>query len=326
MPISIVCSSCHQKLKAPEAAAGRTLRCPKCDLFVSIPIPFINDDHSEGVSSVPTEFHRSQTTEIGSPQEVGVDLLRLHNNKRLRQSSKKESILSQKLILWAMNGVTGLLVLAAVCLLVVGWPKFIPASPAQTEEPNRVAVVRPLPSLAEQRKDPVIRVPAAPINQPRTVTPLVQDTEREMANWLLSRRAHLAVHVYDSHTQTYVEYKTLITSQSQVPQQPFRIHIVALHRQQVTFSDVERVSQLPFLESVVFDNTNVTDQCMKVLAKNARKLWRVSLQFTPITDVGIDALKELPSLREILIVRTRVTPQGVARFKAALPNCHVVGP
>lgn len=37
MSISIVCPSCQQKLKAPDAGAGRKLKCPKCGKSISIP-------------------------------------------------------------------------------------------------------------------------------------------------------------------------------------------------------------------------------------------------------------------------------------------------
>src|SRR4029077_19974431 len=36
MPISIACS-CGAKLRAPDAAAGKTVACPKCKARVSVP-------------------------------------------------------------------------------------------------------------------------------------------------------------------------------------------------------------------------------------------------------------------------------------------------
>jgi hypothetical protein len=37
MPIQLSCPSCAASIKAPDAAAGKTARCPKCK--VPIPIP-----------------------------------------------------------------------------------------------------------------------------------------------------------------------------------------------------------------------------------------------------------------------------------------------
>ncbi len=37
MPIAIVCSSCRGKFKAPDNAAGRTVKCPKCGSAIDVP-------------------------------------------------------------------------------------------------------------------------------------------------------------------------------------------------------------------------------------------------------------------------------------------------
>jgi RsiW-degrading membrane proteinase PrsW (M82 family) len=39
MPISFSCPNCGRKLKAPEAAAGKTLPCPSCRTVVTVPAP-----------------------------------------------------------------------------------------------------------------------------------------------------------------------------------------------------------------------------------------------------------------------------------------------
>src|SRR4051794_19472270 len=38
MPISLTCPACGARLKAPDHAAGRTLRCPKCQGAVAVPV------------------------------------------------------------------------------------------------------------------------------------------------------------------------------------------------------------------------------------------------------------------------------------------------
>jgi hypothetical protein len=42
MPISVVCPSCSAKIKAPDAAAGKRLPCPKCKQ------PFVVETRAEG--------------------------------------------------------------------------------------------------------------------------------------------------------------------------------------------------------------------------------------------------------------------------------------
>lgn len=39
MPIAVVCPSCDSRLNAPEAAAGKTVKCPKCKAPMVIPTP-----------------------------------------------------------------------------------------------------------------------------------------------------------------------------------------------------------------------------------------------------------------------------------------------
>jgi len=38
MPISVTCGSCSTKLKAPESAAGRKVKCPKCGTLAPVPV------------------------------------------------------------------------------------------------------------------------------------------------------------------------------------------------------------------------------------------------------------------------------------------------
>ena len=37
MPIPVVCAECKSRLNAPDAAAGKTLRCPKCQMALVVP-------------------------------------------------------------------------------------------------------------------------------------------------------------------------------------------------------------------------------------------------------------------------------------------------
>ena len=39
MPIPLVCDACHVKLNAPDAAAGKRVKCPKCGKLLEIPNP-----------------------------------------------------------------------------------------------------------------------------------------------------------------------------------------------------------------------------------------------------------------------------------------------
>ncbi len=38
MPLQVTCSSCNAKLKAPDTAAGKKTKCPKCQAVISVPL------------------------------------------------------------------------------------------------------------------------------------------------------------------------------------------------------------------------------------------------------------------------------------------------
>src|SRR5262245_11675410 len=44
MPISVVCPSCSAKLGAPDAAAGKKVKCPKCQGSIVVPAPKAKPD------------------------------------------------------------------------------------------------------------------------------------------------------------------------------------------------------------------------------------------------------------------------------------------
>ncbi len=44
MPIAVICPSCDARLNAPDAAAGKTVKCPKCKASMTIPTPDAESD------------------------------------------------------------------------------------------------------------------------------------------------------------------------------------------------------------------------------------------------------------------------------------------
>ena len=44
---------------------------------------------------------------------------------------------------------------------------------------------------------------------------------------------------------------------------------------------------------------------------------------SPLTNAGLDHLARLPNLKELRLLRTKITPTGLARFRAAPPECQV---
>ncbi len=71
------------------------------------------------------------------------------------------------------------------------------------------------------------------------------------------------------------------------------------------------------------DGTQITDAGLVHLQRIPKLTSYVGLSNTSITDEGIDALSQLKKVRQINLTATKVTAQGVARLKAALPKCQI---
>jgi hypothetical protein len=64
MSIPVACATCGVKLKAPDAAAGRTLKCPQCRTAVVVPSPG-PDKSAEAVQTTsPVEYVEAELAEV----------------------------------------------------------------------------------------------------------------------------------------------------------------------------------------------------------------------------------------------------------------------
>lgn len=82
---------------------------------------------------------------------------------------------------------------------------------------------------------------------------------------------------------------------------------------------LERLTSLQRLE---LNGTPVDDAGLRHLA-TLRQLECLYLNGTSISDAGLKTLHSLANLKELHLEQTRVTPEGVARVRSALPACRV---
>jgi hypothetical protein len=56
---------------------------------------------------------------------------------------------------------------------------------------------------------------------------------------------------------------------------------------------------------------------------NLKSLKYLAIKRTAVSDASIEYLSQLKSIKELYIAETRITPAGVARLRAALPNYNI---
>lgn len=91
---------------------------------------------------------------------------------------------------------------------------------------------------------------------------------------------------------------------------------------QITDASLPIVRRLRSLTRLGLGNTRITDAGARNLRGLTQLFW-LDLSGTQISDIGLLYCHSLSHLGEINLERTAVTPAGIARFRAALPNCVI---
>ena len=94
-----------------------------------------------------------------------------------------------------------------------------------------------------------------------------------------------------------------------------------------TFADTDDLAvleKLPKLQRLSLAYAPKVDDTAAPVLRGLRQLESLQLTATNIGDTTLDALIESKALRKLLVGGTRVTPEGMARFRSARPDCKLI--
>jgi phage FluMu protein Com len=107
MPVPIRCPSCATVSTAPDAAAGKKVKCPKCKQVLILPAP------SHAVAPIPPAVPRKPTLDsLGVVEDAPLDSLDVVEKGR-------SSATARRWLWWAVGGVSVALLVAGVVIIGV---------------------------------------------------------------------------------------------------------------------------------------------------------------------------------------------------------------
>ena len=101
-----------------------------------------------------------------------------------------------------------------------------------------------------------------------------------------------------------------------------QVVMLKLSGQPVNDEDVRKVANFKKLTRLNLENTNITDVAL-VHLKNLPNLEVLNLYGTNITDKGIESLTNCTNLKMVYLWQTKVTPEKINKLKKALPPLKV---
>lgn len=101
-----------------------------------------------------------------------------------------------------------------------------------------------------------------------------------------------------------------------------QVVMLKLSGQPVNDEDVRKVAGFKKLTRLNLENTNITDAAL-VHLKNLQNLEVLNLYGTNVTDKGIESLTNCTNLKVVYLWKTKVTPEKIKQLKKALPQLKV---
>ncbi len=104
--------------------------------------------------------------------------------------------------------------------------------------------------------------------------------------------------------------------------------LVDMHGMAISDEMLQQLTKVGYITEINFSKSTITDEQLATITNPAVGgfLMKVDLSKTAITDAGLDNLKDLRILGTLILTDTKVTPDGVARFRKMRTEDPRIGP
>ncbi len=149
MPIKITCKACNAVLRAPDTAAGKKIKCPKCSAAIAVPAAAAEVE-AHAANSTPSHRQRENDTPGASNGE---------DRARRRRRSKASARSTNRLLLGLGVGVFALLLLGVGGFIVLRMSESEPAVADAGKKAKPATPVKPTEQTKVQEPEEPIQVP-----------------------------------------------------------------------------------------------------------------------------------------------------------------------
>ena len=113
-----------------------------------------------------------------------------------------------------------------------------------------------------------------------------------------------------------------IVTAADIPESGFAVREIDLTNAKLKNIDLQKLSDLPYLETLNLHGTNLTDKGL-VLIQDLPRLKSLELSYTRVSDAEVSKLTRFPKLKKIFLYGTVIKPQTIDDLKSNLGGATV---
>ncbi len=143
--------------------------------------------------------------------------------------------------------------------------------------------------------------------------------ERGIAEWVLEQGGVVQIWYTTPTEESWAHFP--VRKLAMLPQRDFHVSAVSLADCKISDSDLKRLNQLPHLDIVVLDGTNLSVDGLCTWMGEIKPLQSLSLERTAANDL---CLASVPEVSELRLRKSQCTAKEVSNFRVRHPNTLVV--